>query len=86
MKDRNRFIKQMISLGFISKDDAPSEECKEKFPDLRSPTQEVVDKTVFIFHDESAFQANENQMSYWGESSDVTIQPKSKGSAMFPIS
>ena len=77
------YLRRMASLGFITKEEAPTEECKRGFPeDFELPTVDVIQKTIFIFHDESAYQANEDQVKYWGESGSNVIKPKSKGSGI----
>ena len=45
----------------------------------KCPLQEVLDKTVIFFHDESTFQANEDQSTFWGVKGTVVMKPKSKG-------
>ena len=57
-----RLLGSLLLLGFINDDNAPSEEAAKSLPnDLESPPADVVKKTVVIFHDESIFNANEDQ-------------------------
>lgn len=65
---RNKFLRKMVGLGFLNLDNAPTDEAKNALPsDLESPSSEVIDKTVIIFHDESTFQANDDQPTLWAE-------------------
>lgn len=73
----------MVSLGFINKDNAPTQEAAQCLPeDLRCPPKEQLAKTIVLFHDKSLFSANENQGSQWGEKDNFAIKPKSKGSGI----
>ena len=57
----------MVSLGFLNQDNAPNDDAKAALPDdLECPSQEVIDKTVIFFHDESTFQSNDDQGTFWG--------------------
>ena len=59
---RSNFLRKMVGLGFLNQDNAPTEEAKMALPsDLESPPHCLIDKTVIIFHDESTFQANDDQ-------------------------
>ena len=58
----------MVGLGFLNRENAPTEEAKLALPsDLCAPHTDVVEKTVLLFHDESTFQANDDQPKLWGE-------------------
>ena len=73
----------MVALGFLNKHNAPTETAKLALPgDLVCPTQAVLDKTVVFFHDESTFQANEDQPTFWGTKGTTVMKPKSKGSGI----
>ena len=73
-----KFLRRMVALGFINKDNAPSEEAKSALPDdLDGPCSEVLDKTVIICHDESIYHVNEDQPSFWGDKSTHALRPKS---------
>ena len=53
----------MAALGFLN---APTKEARKALPtDLDPPRPEVLSKTVFIFHDETTFQANDDQPTFW---------------------
>ena len=47
--------------------------------DLECPPDEQIVKTVVIFHDESTFQANDDQTTFWGAKDMTILRPKSKG-------
>ena len=83
VESRNKFIRRMVALGFLNESNAPTEAAKQSLPaDLQCPTQEVLDKTVIFFHDESTFQANEDQSTFWGVKGAVVMKPKNKGSGI----
>ncbi len=63
---RKRFLRRIVSLGFLNSDNAPTDDAKKALPtDITSPSLNVIDKTVFLFHDETTFQANEDQPTVW---------------------
>ena len=73
----------MVGLGFLNENNAPTEKAKSALPsELRCPTQAVLEKRVVLFHDESTFQANEDQSTFWGTKGTTVIKPKSKGSVI----
>ena len=41
-----------------------------------------VEKTVILFHDESTFQANDDQKTFWGTKDMVFLRPKRKGAGL----
>ena len=64
---RKRFLRRMVALGFFNTNNAPTEEAKQAIPDdLECPPQVVLEKMVVFFHDESTFQCNDNQSTFWG--------------------
>ena len=77
----------MDVLGFLSeRHNAPTEKAKKVLPnDIHGPPQEVADKTIILFHDESIFQLNEDQPTPWAEKGTSVMQPKSKGSGIMVI-
>ena len=48
--------------------------------DLECPRPEVLEKTVVLFHDESTFQANDDQPILWTAKGSSVMRLKSKGS------
>ena len=80
---RGKFLKQMIQTGFLHPDDAPTPESQAAFPhDVPLASADTCKKTVFIFHDESSFHANEDQKVQWGQKGTHMIRPKSQGSGI----
>ena len=80
---RKKFLKRMVSLGFLNSSNAPTDDAKKALPtDITSPSPNVIDKTVFLFHDETTFQANEDQPTVWAPKGTKVIRPKSKGSGI----
>jgi len=83
IQHRRKFLRQMISSGFLTKETAPSEEAKQAFPDdIESPPLARREKNIFIFHDESTFNANDDESLQWGKSDSQIIRPKSRGSGI----
>lgn len=83
VKSRSEFLRKMIGLGFLNESNAPTEKAKQSLPsNICCPSQEVLDKTVIFFHDESTFQANDDQSSFWGVKGTAVMKPKNKGSGI----
>ena len=46
------------------------------FPsDLEIPSDEIIKKSIVIFHDESTFQANDEESWMWGEHAQCVSKP-----------
>ena len=77
------FLRKMIALGFLNRDNAPTPEPKLSLPeDLETPHADVLSKTVVLFHDESTFQANDYKRTQWGTKDEHMLVPKSKGAGI----
>ena len=77
------FLRQLVAGGFLTKEDAPSDEAKEAFPtDIEQPPAERCKKNIFIFHDESTFNANDDEGLQWDTVESQIIRPKSHGSGI----
>ena len=60
------FLRKMVALGFLNKDNAPTQECVDSLPgDLNCPSEETLAKTVLLFHDETTFQLNDHERTQW---------------------
>ena len=80
---RKKFLRRMVALGFLNQSNAPTEEAKAALPtDLVSPSPEIIDKTVIFYHDESTFQSNDDQSTFWGEKGTAIMRPKGKGAGI----
>ena len=80
---RGQFLRKMIGLGFLNRDNAPTPEAKLALPeDLETPRSDVLAKTIVLFHDESTFQANDYERTMWGTKDDHMLVPKSKGAGI----
>ena len=76
----------LIEVGFLHPDQAPTPEAHLAFPcDVPLPSSEVREKTVVIFHDESTFNANDDQSTQWGVKGEGMLRPKSKGSGIMVL-
>ena len=61
----------------------PTESSQQAIPkDIDPPTIERRSKTVMFFHDESTFNANEDQYIMWGTKGQKMIKPKSRGAGI----
>ncbi len=77
---RGEFLKTMTSLGFLRQETAPSEDVARLLPDVElSPDR---DNTIFWFHDESTFNANDDQPMMWKDATMQVIKPKGRGSGI----
>ena len=80
---RKTFLRRLCALGFLNETNAPTPECAESLPkDLESLSEERIAKTVVLFHDESTFQANDDQLKFWGTKDMIFLRPKSKGAGI----
>ncbi len=78
-----QFLNDIVELGFIRPDNAPDENAAAVIPsDIGQPEMEIAEKTIFWWHDESCFHANEDQPPYWGDGTMHSIRPKSQGSGL----
>lgn len=58
----------MIETGFLHPEQAPTPEAQAAFPkDVALTLAAEHEKSVYFFHDESTFQANDDQKVQWGE-------------------
>ena len=50
--------------------------------DLEGPSQALLEKPIIFFHDESTFQCNDDQPTFWSTKGTHIIKPKSRGSGI----
>lgn len=80
--ERKSFLTKMAEIGFVHPGNAPTPEAARAFPtSVPLPSAEQRKKTVVLFHDESTFQANDDQVM-WGKKGENMLRPKSKGSGI----
>ena len=80
LSNRKKFLRQLVAGGFLTKDGAPNDEAKNAFPDdIESERRQ---KNIFIFHDETTFNANDDEGLQWGIPDSQLIRPKSRGSGI----
>ena len=61
---RGKFLRQMIQIGFLHPEQAPTPKAAAAFPpDVALALAAERDKTVVFFHDESTFHVNVSNMS-----------------------
>jgi hypothetical protein len=59
---RKKYLRKMCAIGFLNKSNAPTTEAAAYLPvDLEPLSQERIEKNIVIFHDESTFQANDDE-------------------------
>ena len=77
---RNKFLRRLCAVGVLNKKNAPIPDAADSLPsDLDCPSD---DQIVVIFHDESTFQANDDQTKFWGAKDMVVLRPKSRGAGI----
>ena len=82
---REKFLRKMVGNGFLNKSNMPMPSIESAFPsDLEIPRDEVI-KSIVIFHDESTFQANDEESWMWGEHGQCVLKPKSRGSGIMVL-
>ena len=70
-------------MGVLNKKNAPIPDAADSLPsDLDCPSDDQIAKTVVIFHDESTFQANDDQTKFWEAKDMVVLRPKSRGAGI----
>ena len=80
---RNKYLRKMVALGFLNESNAPTPDATKNFPtDLEALTPEQAEKNIVFFHDESTFQANDDETWIWGERGQHVLKPKSRGSGI----
>ncbi len=81
---RTAFLRRMVKVGFLNLLNAPTDEARNAIPqDIEPPIAEKREKTVFIFHDESTFNANDDDQSLkWGVKGEKIMKKKSRGAGI----
>ena len=80
---RKNVLDKMCRNGFLHPDHAPTPDAQRCFPsDVPLVPLETRDKLVVIFHDESTFNANDDQSFQWGVKEEGMLRPESKGSGI----
>ena len=83
VQERKMFLERMVEVGFLHPSEAPTPEAAAAFPSsVPLALSEVREKTAVIFHDESTFQANDDQSIMWGKKGEHMLRPKSKGAGI----
>ena len=83
VEERVAYLKKMAEIGFLFPDQAATNTGALAFPkDIPLVSREIREKTVCFFHDESTFNANEDQHYQWGVKGEHMLRPKSKGAGM----
>lgn len=77
---RKQFLNDMIAVGFLHPDQAPTPDAQKAFPDdIPLASSAIRSKLVVVFHDESTFN---DQTLQWGVKGEGMLRPKSKGSGI----
>ena len=80
IESRGEFLKTMTSLGFLDKDNAPNEEVAKLLPAVTVSPEEK--DTIFWFHDESSYNANDDQATMWKDDTMQVMRPKGRGAGL----
>ena len=82
---RERFFRKVTALGFLNRENAPTPAAAQSLPAATEiPSNNIIEKNVVIFHDESTFQANDDEPMQWGDAAmkKGLLRPKSKGAGI----
>ena len=83
VEDRITFLRRMVKLGFLHFDNAPTPDAIKAIPeDIEPPTADKRLKTVYLFHDETTFNSNDDQNLKWGIKGEKIMKHKSKGAGI----
>lgn len=83
LSTEKKYLRKMCAIGFLNQANAPTTETAGYLPaDLEPLSQERIPKTTVIFHDESTFQANDDENWMWGEKGQHVLKPKSRGAGI----
>ena len=83
VKARTEYFRRMVKLGYVSLTNGPTPDAIKAIPvDIESPTEDRRSKTVFIFHDETTFHSNDDQILKWGLKGEKIMKSKSKGAGI----
>ena len=77
---RGEFLKTMTTLGFLNENNAPNEEVGQLLPKVTIPPDEK--ETIFWFHDESSYNANDDQSTMWKDQTMQVMRPKGRGAGL----
>ena len=73
----------MVTLGFLNSDNAPTFDAAQALPrDLETPSVDVLNKTVVLFHDEQHSKHVIMNIHSGGTKGDHVLLPKSKGTGI----
>ena len=77
---RKTFLKEVSTLGFLHISNAPNEEAASLLEAVSvNPNW---NNTIFWFHDESIFNANDDQATMWKDDTMQIIKPKGRGAGL----
>ena len=77
---RKLFLNEMATLGFLLASNAPNDKSAAVVKDVKLATN--YENTIFWFHDESTFNANDDQTSMWKDDTMQVIKPKGRGAGL----
>ena len=73
----------MVVLGFLNTINAHTPEARDAPSDyLECPLQPVLAKAVIVFHDETTFQSNNDQPTFWETKGTHNMWPKGKAAGI----
>ena len=77
---RGEFLKTMTSLGFLNRNNVPNKEVGRLLPTVTVSPEER--ETIFWFHDESSYNANNDQVTMWKDETIQVMRPKGRGAGL----
>ena len=80
---RTKFLAEMSTLGFLHSSNAPNEEAGKLVEDVTLGKD--WENTIFWFHDESTFNANDDKVTMWKDQSMQVIKPKGEGAGLMVL-
>ena len=77
---RGEFLKTMTSLGFLNRNNTPNEEVAQLLPTVTVLPEER--DTIFWSHNESSYNANDDQLTMWKDDTMQVMRPKGRGAGL----
>ena len=71
VKARDDFLLNLTRLGLLNSSNAPSEEQAAFLPNIDNS-----ENTIFFFHDEPTFSANDDERTMWKDSTMQVLRPE----------
>ncbi len=80
VEHRQIFLNEMATLGFLHALNAPNEASADVIKDVQLASN--WENTIFWFHDESTFNANDDETTMWKDETMSVMKPKGRGAGL----